>query len=269
MAERLKELGADVKFSTTVKKILVEGGYTKAVVTDTGEEFRGRVVISNVNAIDTLTRLIDDTAINAEYQKKFATMEKSVSAFTLYLGLDVSAKSLGMLAPVLSVNPAYDHDEGFRRCLDGEYGHCNFALVDHSQLDPDLAPQGKSALSLMTFARFADWQALTQATYAARKKEVTQALISNLDKYLPGISAHIEYVEAATPKTMARYATLPEGAVYGFSQSVAQSSINRLPQKTKIRNLLLSGAWTTPGCGVHGCFVSGVDAADAALKLLK
>jgi len=60
-----------------------------------------------------------------------------------------------------------------------------------------------------------------------------------------------------------------EGAIYGFSEIAAQSSFNRLDQKTKIKGLFLVGAWMKPGCGLYGRLVSGNDAAGLVLSCLK
>jgi prolycopene isomerase len=89
------------------------------------------------------------------------------------------------------------------------------------------------------------------------------------EKYLPGLSKYIEVIEAATPRTMSRFSASPEGAIYGFAQTPKQSGINRLSQETKVKGLFLTGAWTRPGGGIHACFISGIDAADLALKYLK
>jgi prolycopene isomerase len=270
MVERIRELGSEVRFNVTVTEIVTEKGCrVKAVRTEKAEEFRAKAVISNANAIDTLTKLIDNEALKIEYAKKLSPMQKSLSAVTVYLGLDVPASVIGMRYPLLSVNTSYDHDEAFQRCFSGDYGRCNLAVIDHSQLDPGLAPQGKSTLCVMTLANYADWQNLRDEEYAKKKKETAEAIVQHLEKYLPGISGHIEFLDAGTPKTMERYALLPEGAVYGFAETVAQSSLNRLPQKTRIKGLFLAGAWTAPGCGLHGCFVSGDEAADLALRDLR
>jgi prolycopene isomerase len=76
-------------------------------------------------------------------------------------------------------------------------------------------------------------------------------------------------MEVATPRTMHRYTLSPEGAIYGFSQTVNQAALMRLSQETRIKGLFLAGAWTRPGGGVHGCFISGIEAAELALKFLR
>ncbi len=270
MVERIRETGSEVKFNTKVAKIITnQGKIVKGVVTDKGEEYSAKAVISNANAIDTLTEYIDHSALQKEYAQKLSKMEKSISSVTVYLGLDVSAKTLGMDCPLMSINESYDHDESFQRSAAGDYYKCNLALVDHAQLDPGLAPAGKSAISVMTLDSYANWQGLSPEEYKKKKQQVGEIIVSRLDKYIPGISRHVEVLEVGTPLTMERFASLPQGAVYGFSQTVAQSSINRLSQETLIKGLFLCGAWTKPGCGVHGCVVSGRDAADLVLKFLK
>jgi len=269
MAERIKEYGSEIRFNMAVTEILTDQSRcVKGVRTDKGEEFLAKVIISNANAVDTLTKFIDHAALKQSYLQKLSLLKKSISAVTVYIGLDVPSKQIGMSCPVLSVNATYDHDEAFRNCLNNDHGHCNLAVVDHSQLDPGLAPVGKSTICVMSLAGYSGWDTLTTEEYKKKKKEVADSIVANLEKYLPGLSSHIEVIEVGTPKTMERFATLPEGAVYGFSQIVAQSSLNRLSQVTDVKGLFLAGAWTRPGCGVHGCQVSGTDAADLALDFL-
>ncbi|MCX5709205.1 MAG: NAD(P)/FAD-dependent oxidoreductase [Candidatus Omnitrophica bacterium] len=270
IVDKIRERGSEVRFNTRVTQITTDNGErVKGVITENGEEIRGRAVISNANCIDTLSKLIDSPVLRDYYAGKLGPMQKSVSAFTIYLGLDVPAKALGMENSLLSINPTYDHSENYNNSLSSNYGLVSLAVVDHSQLDSGLAPQGKSTICIMTLDNYANWSGLSAQDYEQKKKEACDAILTQLETYLPGITKHIEVMEAATPKTMARYATLPEGAVYGLAQTVEQSGVNRLSQNTRVKGLFICGAWTQPGCGIHGCFVSGIDAADMALKQLK
>jgi len=270
MVERIRELGSEVRFNSVVKEIITgRNKQVRAVRTAAGEEFTAQVVISNANAIDTLTQMIDCVPLKKEYTQKLFCMQKSLSGTQLYLGLDISAAELGMRHALMCINTTYSHDENFRYCLSSDYRRCGILVTNHSQLDPGLAPSGKSTFSAMALDNYANWDKLTAQDYKKKKEEFADIMLGRLEKYLPGISGHIEVLEVATPKTMERFGLLPEGAIYGFSQSVGQSSINRLAQETKIKGLFLTGAWTQPGAGIHGCLVSGNDAADAALKFLK
>lgn len=270
MAERIRETGSEVKFNTTVTKIITQQGKrVKSVITDKGEQFDAKVIISNANAIDTLTSMLDDDTIKAGYRKKLESLEKSVSAFQIYLGLDIPARDLGMTNAIISVNTTYNHEDNLNYSLRGDYDICSLELVDHSQIDPSLAPQGKGTLLIMTLDSYANWSNLAEDEYKKKKIEAANKLIMRAEKYLPGLSGHIEVMEIATPKTMSRFGSSPEGAIYGFAQTIEQSGINRLAQKTKIKGLFLAGAWTEPGGGIHACFLSGIDAADLAMKQLR
>jgi len=141
-------------------------------------------------------------------------------------------------------------------------------VVDHSQIDPSLVPEGKGSLLIMVLDNYANWGSLNEDAYKEKKVSVATTLISRAEHYLPGLSGCIEVMEVATPCTMLRYGSSPEGAIYGFAHSVNQSGIKRLSQKTLVKGLFLAGAWTMPGAGVHGCFVSGSDAAALVLKYL-
>jgi phytoene dehydrogenase-like protein len=268
MTEKIIENGSQIKLSTGVKRIICERKAVKGVVTENGEEFFARTVISNANAIETLSGFLDDGLLRQKYEQKFSQLEKSISAFQVYLGLNTTAKALGMTNFMFSINTSYDHTENFKANLDENFDNCFIELVDHSQVDPSLAPQGKSTLLIMTFDSYGRWQDLTAEQYRQKKEMLARKLIQRSEKYLPGLAKHIEIMEIATPKTMQRYTLSPEGAIYGFAHTPGQSGIFRLGQKTDVRGLFLAGSWTRPGAGIHACFISGLDAAELALKFL-
>lgn len=270
MADRIKKQGGQIRYNTTVTKIITEGSRTvKAVLTDKGEEIKAKVIISNANALDTLTKLLDNEGIRKSYDDKLSRMKKSPSAFQVYLGLDVPTESLGMNNFMLSVSNTYNQEDNYDYVINADYDRCLIELVDHSKLDPSFAPAGKSTLTIITFDTYARWKNVEGKDYEKRKIEVANKLVKRAEQYLPGLSRHIEVMEVATPKTMLRYTLNPEGAIYGFAQTVRQSGMNRLPAETEIKGLFLSGAWTQPGGGVHACFFSGVDSAEVALKFLR
>lgn len=269
IVSKIRENGSEVAFNTRVSKIVTyKGRQVKSVITAEGKEFSAKAVISNANAIDTLGSLIDDERIKSICRKKLAGLEKSISAFQVYLGLKVPAKSLGMSHQIFSINTTYSHQEDYDYFLCGDYDKCSLEIVDHAQVDPGLVPKGKGSLLIMILDSYANWKGFSEDEYKLRKEEAGNKLIERAEKYLPGLSANIEIKEIATPLTMQRFGMSPEGAIYGFAQTVGQSGINRVSQKTTIKGLFLAGAWTRPGHGVHGCFVSGIEAAGLALHYL-
>lgn len=270
MVEKIRENGSECVFNTQVSRICVDGNNrVTGVAAGNGVEFKSKSVISNANAISTLTDYINDIALSRDYGEKFSSLEKSISAFQVYLGLRVPAAKIGMREPLIFLNDSYDHNQNFENSLSGNYAHVSLIITDHSSLDPSLVPPGKGSLLIVALDSFSNWQGLGDEDYKKKKRETADVLIGRAARILPGLTENIEVTEIATPRTMARYGASPQGAIYGFAQTVPQASINRLDQATKIKGLFLAGAWTRPGGGVHGCFVSGNDAADLALKYLR
>ena len=262
MTARIRENGSEVRFNTGVMAITTRSGKrVKSVVLENGEEITAKAIISNANAISTLTGLVDDPAVREDYRRKLSSLEKSPSALQVYLGLSCPAKSLGMNQHTLSIKTSYDHEESFNFCLTQDYARCPLEIVDHAQIDPGLAPAGKGTLLIMVLDAYANWKNLHPDAYARKKQEAAEKLIRRAEDYLPGLSRNIECMEVATPRTFERYTLSPEGAIYGFAQTVEQSGIRRLPQETPVSGLFLAGAWTRPGHGVHAWFISGMEAA--------
>jgi len=267
MLEKMKSAQAEVKFNSSVVKIAEAKSHLR-VLTDRGEEFTARSVISDANAIDTLINFPDSEKIKSFYAKRLAVMEKSISGFQVYLGLNTPAAKLGMNHAIITLYENYNHDQNYRYCLEGDYARGIISLVDHAQIDPSLAPAGKGQLLIFVLDAYKNWRDLPPDEYRRKKVEAAQRLIQRAQRVLPGLAESIEFMEVATPRTIERFGASPEGALYGFSQRLNQAGLNRLSQKTAIRGLYLAGAWTYPGGGVHGCFVSGREAAEAVLKFL-
>jgi prolycopene isomerase len=76
----------------------------------------------------------------------------------------------------------------------------------------------------------------------------------------------IEVMEAATPLTNVYYTGNPEGAIYGYEQSMNNAYMNRLKNTTPYKGLYLASAWSNPGGGFQPCLDSGAQAFSALVK---
>jgi len=79
------------------------------------------------------------------------------------------------------------------------------------------------------------------------------------EKLLPGLSGVIEVKEIGTPLTNIRYTSNYRGAIYGWDQTMNNSGPTRCPHHTPVKNLYLTGAWTSPGHGYGAVIPSGLD----------
>jgi all-trans-retinol 13,14-reductase len=96
---------------------------------------------------------------------------------------------------------------------------------------------------------------------------MAKVMIRNVEEtLLPGLSKAIEVKEIGTPLTNLRYTGNYRGAIYGWDQTLDNSGNARLPHKTPIQNLYLSGAWTRPGHGYGSVLGSGLECFGEIMK---
>jgi all-trans-retinol 13,14-reductase len=83
-----------------------------------------------------------------------------------------------------------------------------------------------------------------------------------VERILPGLRAHAEVLELATPITMHAYTGNEGGALYGFSQRRGQSGpFRRFRNRGPIPGLYFASAWTFPGGGYEGAIRAGEEVA--------
>ncbi len=101
--------------------------------------------------------------------------------------------------------------------------------------------------------------------YETLKRQLTERLLDLAERAVPGLRELTEYAELSTPLTV-RHFTGSE-AIYGSPGTPERFRARQLTVRTKIRNLLLTGA---DACclGIQGALMGGVFAAGYALHPL-
>lgn len=107
----------------------------------------------------------------------------------------------------------------------------------------------------MIEANYHDFPERGAREYLEKKSALAEMLITKAEKLIPDLSSRIIVREAATPKTLERHTSMPEGALYGFDQSI---KTKRPFFKTPIKGLYLGGASTFPGAGIEAVVISGI-----------
>ncbi len=265
--QRIKDGGGEVLLGTRVSKILVKDGAAVGVRTEDGREFRARVVVSNANAPDTFGKMLDEPDLA---QATLARMEKlsiSLGAFQVFLGLKKDlVGELGLEDTEVFYNAGYDIEADYGAAVRGDLTNAGFGATLYDNLYKGYSPAGKNTISIMTLQGFDRWEkyaadyfAGKKDAYRVEKDRMTEILIDQAEKVLlPGLRKAIEIKEAATPLTNIRYTANPRGAIYGWDQTLDNSGPSRFPQRTPVKSLYLSGAWTAPGHGYGAVIPSGL-----------
>lgn len=266
LAAKITKRGGKLLLNTKVTRILVSEEKVDGVITDKGEMFYTDLTLSNAGGQETFLNLLDESAVKKKYLKKVRRQENALSAVQLYLGLDCPPKALGLKEHSFTAFSSYDHDENLRFIMDGAYDKTFFSAAAYSSFDDSLAPKGKGVLHLFSLDHMKNWEDLTAAEYENKKEQVADAFLDKAEKYIPGIRAHILVKELGTPRTMHRYTGHKEGSIYGPSQNIYQSGLNRLPAETPISGLFLVGSSIYPGGGYPSVINSGYRTSRRILK---
>ncbi len=260
LCEVIEAHGGRVVLSSPATKIHVVGKEIVGVTSKKTGFVKAKNVIANISPY-AVTQLVGENHFPTKFLKKLKYSQVSTSAVQVYIGLDCPLEELGIgkdeYVIFKSDNPDLQaqHKDLTSGKLDGNT--TGWSLNFFSNVDPSLAPQGKSTLGIFSLLGNEDWQDMPKAEYRRKKQALTDLLILKAEALIPGLSKHIEICETGTPKTFTKFTSNPMGCIYGFEQNIHQSGLfRRFRQRYPIRGLYHVGAWTFPGAGFIGTLVS-------------
>ncbi|MDD4910108.1 MAG: NAD(P)/FAD-dependent oxidoreductase [Candidatus Omnitrophica bacterium] len=266
LCEAIKEEGGRIILNKEAEKILLRDNVAQGVRAKDKEEFFGDIIISNVDSTKTFFNLIGKEYLPERTIKRIGGMEPSISAFQIYLGLNVDLRNKGFTDYEIFYNPSYDLDTQYKDIEDNKMDTVPYVITLYSNLQPDIAPTGKFIMGIITLAGYDFWKKLSKEQYREEKRRLADILIKRTEKIIPDLSSYIEEMSIATPLTMERYTGNYKGALYGWSRIVSQSGLSRFKTRTPIDNVYLSSAWTQLGGGITGVILGGERVANQILK---
>jgi all-trans-retinol 13,14-reductase len=262
------EAGGELRLKTEVERIEVEGGAVQGVRTRGGDFLPVQRVVAAINIRRALIDLLPE-----EYRGKFFSMvhalEYSLSTCLVYLGVEMDLDRSAL--PYFTYISPGDAQVEYEQLSRGEMPDDPTMIITiPTFLDPSLAPPGHHIVRIMTPASYkfrSGWGWNDRARYLIIKEEMAQRLIRTVEnRYLPGLSARIQVIEAATPCTLERYTANEEGATYGLAPTPGQFGIGRPANRTSLAGLYLAGHYTRPSHGIVGAALSGRFVADMISK---
>ncbi|MFC4633341.1 FAD-dependent oxidoreductase [Dokdonia ponticola] len=267
LASYIQKHGGTVLLGKKAEKIMTKNGKVTGV--RFRESFHSNTEPETIScdnivvncAIPIVPDMLDDPYASL-LKKKIDSQQISCALFCLYLGFksDIAAYGVAHYSNYIKGDDVKSLKDVHANYT-GDWSKRSFILVDYSKIDSHLAPPGKSVGAICCVDYLKDWDGLSKEAYKEKKEEVAQILLGRLEKQFPGIRESIEYYEVATPKTIKRFTSNTDGAVYGFAQSKEQSATKRFRNNFLIPNLYFASAWTFPGGGFEGAIMGGFLAA--------
>lgn len=266
---RLIALGGQVRTSSRVTRILVEGGRVQGVELSSGQLLPARRVITTIDPTVAMRELVGIDRLrelDPGFARKVEGLRMSWSSFNLNLGLDahldVPALDPGAGYTVLTTGGTTLRS-AFAACAraESELGLDRF----HLGLVRSRAPAPPSLtvrLYPLAMGSWATMRSKDPIRYRAEKQRIGSLIEDILERHLiPDLRRHVVVRDTSSPATYARYSGSPTGAIYDMAPTVANFGRTRLPMRTPVRDLLQPRFVH----GVLGAMLSGLQAADLLL----
>jgi phytoene dehydrogenase-like protein len=262
MAVELAKNGVHIVKSAAVRKILVENSQSRnrkivgvVIQTKDGEKtVQCRSVLSNANLKGTIFDMVGKEHFAADFIGEAEKVRLNNSSTQVYIAL----------------NKGYLMDED--RCGDLLFTSTASEFSSEKLLDKNITSRtfsfyypktrpgtDRCYVVSSTNAHYDDWSILDAEEYARRKSALVDQTLDHLEKYVPEVRQHLDWTEAATPKTFERYTGHWGGASFGTKYEGLAVS-RGLPQQ--IGGLFHSGSVGIIMSGWLGAVNYGVIAAN-------
>jgi len=263
--DRLIELGGECQLSAPVSRIIIDKGSVSGVVLADGTAVDCPLVVAAIDPIQVFFELIPGPEVSRLFRFRLERMEPSISMYTLHLGLDCPPSQLGVAGSTTFVNTQLDHDEAYRRAVEGELHHSSWRLTSYEGSHDECFPTGGGIVAMTEVTPPGSWLELDRPQQAELESHVVETLMAKAERRYPSLTAHTVQREIATPRTLRDLFRNHHGAAYGLAQTPDQSGRSRLGARAPVAGLFLAGAWTRAGGGVEATMMGGVQAASAAM----
>jgi phytoene dehydrogenase-like protein len=276
IARAAESYGAEIMTEAAVQKILVEGGKTRGVVLQNGDEHRAKVVVSGVDPHLTFLKMVGEEHLEGDFLKNIKRYKMRGSSGKVNLALDSLPEFPGMpkdgphLRADITIAPNVDWLE--RAYDDAKYGQYSrkpfMDIVIPSVTDPSVAPPGKHVMSI--FVQYAPYHLKEgPEDWENQREAFGDTVIKTLEQFSPGLSDRILHRHVLTPWDLEQTYGLTEGNIFHGELSLEQLAFLRPAPgwsryKTPIKDLWMCGSGTHPGGGIMGA--PGQLCADALLK---
>jgi phytoene desaturase len=212
-----------------------------------GQIFESEVVVSNMDANLTYTRLIPDFPAPKYYLEN----EKSTSALIFHWAMDISSEELD----VHNILFAQNYKEEFEYLFDKKqiYNDPTIYIYISGKQCPNDAPKGNENWFVMVntpnLAANQDW---------IKEKTILRKQIFDKIKRILSIDVenHLLHENCITPIDLQDTTHSFLGSLYGGSSNSVVSAFLRHPNFSKLKGLYFAGGTVHPGGGVPLCLLS-------------
>jgi phytoene dehydrogenase-like protein len=263
MASACRAKGVDIRIDSPVAEVVVEKGRATKVVTESGEVFEGKAVVSNLNPKLLFGSLVDAAHQPADFRERISRYRCGSGTFRMNLALSELPRFTCLpeagdhLTAGVVIAPSLRYME--RAYFDArDHGWSREPIVEMlipSTLDDSLAPAGQHVASL--FCQQVAPALPDGRSWDEARDEVAQLMIDTVDRYAPRFKASVIAVQAHSPLDLERKFGLIGGDIMHGALSLdqmfsARPVLGHGHYRTPVKGLYQCGSGTHPGGGVTG-----------------
>jgi phytoene dehydrogenase-like protein len=247
LVKRYRALGGELKLRSGVERIVTDGDRAVGVVLENGEELQAKRLLSSAGSIET-QRLCDDLSQSTPQRAGQLTFIESISV------LDQQPKELGFGETIVFFNdsPKFEWRSPAVGLCDTRTGV--ICSPNNYAYPSELGQLEDGVIRLTTIADYGRWMGLSEQEYARQKMWWYDRSVASAVRFIPDFRQHVIDTDVFTPKTIRRFTSHTNGAVYGAPEKALDGT-------THLKNLFLCG--TDQGfVGIIGSIVSGISMAN-------
>ncbi|NCF18376.1 MAG: FAD-dependent oxidoreductase [Haliea sp.] len=278
IAGALQEHGGEIRTEAGVEQIIVRKGAAVGVALEGGEEIYASIVVSNLDAKRTFTRVMDrkdlpegiyERASNFKIRGSSGKVNIALSSLPKFTGIPdnryVNRGGQNFCGSMDTLERAYDC---WKR---GRWSDDPFVeSVIPSSWDPTVAPPGKHWMS--NFIQYCPAELADGPWTSEKRDQFGQTVVDKIERYSPGFKDLIVHMEVRTPHEIENEVGLTEGNIFQGELTIDQLLFNRpfpgyAQYRMPVKNMYMCGSSTHPGGGVSSA--CGANAAREILRDLK
>lgn len=259
--------GGMIVINAEVDQVLLVGKRAAGVRMFDGRVLRAPLIISDVGATNTFTRLIPpQESACRKVAASLSTIPPSIAHLCLYVGAKETAANLGINGTNIWVHRTFDHDKDLAEFIEDPTAPLPSVYLSFpSAKDPDFERRhpGRATIevaSMVPYQLFARWQDTKWqrrgADYDRFKEGFALRLRQELVRRVPGLEGRIDYTELSTPLSTCHFMNYQAGESYGLSGTPERFKLRCLTPFTPIRGLYLTGQ-DVATLGVSGALIGG------------
>ena len=275
LAKSCESLNVDIFTGTGISNIPVKNGRATGIVTESGNEYDSRVVVSSADCNITFLRLIDPQQLPDEFLRDVKRINYDSASVKINLATDALPEFIAKpgsgewLNGTIHICPDMQYiEDAYSDSVAGRPSRKPIIeMTIPSKLDDTLAPEGKYVINL--FTQYGPYNLREGLSWEVEREAYANRIIDILCDYAPNMKKSIIHRQVLTPVDLEREYHITGGSLFHGRMTLDQMFHMRpVPgysnYRTPLHDLYLCGSATHPGGGVMG--TSGLNASKEILK---